>query len=139
MCLSFLPFCKHEERKQTDHVQIMGLSVCTIYCPPSTRFLYKIFLFFFFLLSCRGNVSTRCRFLHLEMKEFFTHLAIAFERTSIDEILSISCRTCIMFFVIAPDEQLIAFHHISQSPAFKFYTNFSYIYDNKSYPDRNWL
>jgi hypothetical protein len=25
-----------------DHVQIMGLSVCTIYCPPPTRFLYKM-------------------------------------------------------------------------------------------------
>lgn len=37
-CSAVLP---SERKPGADHVQIMGLSACTIYCPPSTRFLYK--------------------------------------------------------------------------------------------------
>lgn len=79
-----------------DHVQIMGLSVCTIYCPPSTRFLYKKFSHVF--------LSARCCKLHerksiciQKRKEFF----IIWQRQRLMKYCQYLCETCIIFFIAA--------------------------------------
>ena len=106
------------ERKQTDHVQIMGLSVCTIYCPLSTRFLYKFFIFFLH----RGNVSIQ-RAVACKSGNLFTsrkgRVFVIWQQYSREahKILSISYDTCIIFFFIAPGKPtrfaiILKFPHI---------------------------
>lgn len=62
-CPTIVPFrcLRAHKRKRTDHVQIMGLSVCTIYCPPSTRFLYKFLLTPYFFSCFAHLAATLCR------------------------------------------------------------------------------